>query len=350
MRRSTTCLTAVHAVFEEKGQLARAQGLQEGRQQVAGWIAGRGELHDRRTRRPPMPKYNLVAGTSWFFASPQMRDAPVDVLVIDEAGQLALADAVAASDSARNVILLGDPLQLAQVSKATHPDGAGASVLEHMLGDEVTISAAARVFLAETRGMHPAICDFISAQFYEGRLTSHAECSIQRIDGVDPGLVWIEAHHDGRSTESPEEARIGGCRHPRICSDGSGPMPTGSAPRDCSATSWWWPPTTTRCTWCETVLRRDERTAGVKVGTVDKFQGGEAPVVFFTMATSTGDDMPRGPEFLFSRNRLNVAVSRAQYLAVSVCNEELLDSRARSVEDMRLIGTLGAFVEAAWRS
>jgi superfamily I DNA and/or RNA helicase len=87
----------------------------------------------------------------------------------------------------------------------------------------------------------------------------------------------------------------------------------------------------------------------VEVGTVDKFQGREAPVVFFTMATSTGDDMPRGPDFLFSRNRLNVALSRAQFLACVVCNEELLDSRARTVEDMRLIGTIGAFVESARR-
>jgi uncharacterized protein len=83
------------------------------------------------------------------------------------------------------------------------------------------------------------------------------------------------------------------------------------------------------------------------VGTVDKFQGREAPVVFFTMTTSTGEDIPRGPEFLFSRNRLNVAVSRAQCIAYLVCTEELLDSRARTVEDMRLIGTLSAFVEQA---
>ncbi len=95
------------------------------------------------------------------------------------------------------------------------------------------------------------------------------------------------------------------------------------------------------------LLAGDDRTAVVEVGTVDKFQGGEAAVVFFTMATSTGEDMPRGPEFLFSRNRLNVAVSRAQVLACVVCNETLLDSRARTVEDMRLIGTIGAFVESA---
>jgi superfamily I DNA and/or RNA helicase len=95
------------------------------------------------------------------------------------------------------------------------------------------------------------------------------------------------------------------------------------------------------------VLDSDVRTAGVPVGTVDKFQGREAPVVFFTMATSTAEDMPRGPEFLFSRNRVNVAVSRARCVAYLVCTEELLNSRARTVEDMRLIGTLSAFAEQA---
>ena len=88
----------------------------------------------------------------------------------------------------------------------------------------------------------------------------------------------------------------------------------------------------------------------MQVGTVDKFQGREAPVVFFTMTTSSAQDMPRGPEFLFSRNRLNVAVSRARCLAYLVCTEELLNSRARDIDDMRLIGTLSAFVEYAQRS
>ena len=88
----------------------------------------------------------------------------------------------------------------------------------------------------------------------------------------------------------------------------------------------------------------------VQVGTVDKFQGREAPVVFFTMTTSSGEDMPRGPEFLFSRNRLNVAVSRARCLAYLVCTEELLNSRARNIEEMRLIGTLSSFVEYATRA
>ena len=339
-------LTAVHSLFEEKGQ---RQELRACKKVASKSQAGSLEGVNYTTSNPTAAnadKYNLVAGTSWLFASPQLRATPVDVLVIDEAGQLALADAVAASGSARNVILLGDPLQLAQVSKATHPDGAGASVLEHIIGDEVTIAAARGVFLAESRRMHPAICDFVSAQFYEGRLRSHAECSVRNIDGVDPGLVWIEAHHDGRSTESPEEAELVAAAI-RDLLGREWTDATGERSRISSADFMVVAPYNDQVHLVRTVLARDERTAGVKVGTVDKFQGGEAPVVFFTMATSTGDDMPRGPDFLFSRNRLNVAVSRAQFLACVVCNEELLDSRARTVEDMRLIGTISAFVESA---
>jgi superfamily I DNA and/or RNA helicase len=96
-------------------------------------------------------------------------------------------------------------------------------------------------------------------------------------------------------------------------------------------------------------LGGDERTADVAVGTVDKFQGREAAVVFFSMATSSGDDMTRGADFLFSRNRLNVAISRARCLAYLVCTEDLLNTRARTVDDMRLIATLNAFVEYAQR-
>ena len=338
-------LAAVHSVFEEKGHLQQLSAcMKVSNKSQAGSLDGVKYATSNPTAANA--KYNLVAGTSWFFASPQMSDAPVDVLVIDEAGQLALADALVTSRSARNVILLGDPSQLAQVSKAAHPDGAGASVLEHVLGEDTTIPALRGVFLAETRRLHPTICDFISAQFYEGRLTSHLGCGLRNIDGVEPGLVWIEAHHDGRSTESPEEAELVADAIlgllGREWTDAAGEISPLSA-ADFMVVA----PYNDQVHLVREVLARDDRTAAVEVGTVDKFQGGEAPVVFFTMATSTGEDMPRGPDFLFSRNRLNVAVSRAQFLACVVCNEDLLDSRARTVEDMRLIGTIGAFVESA---
>ena len=149
----------------------------------------------------------MLAGTPWFFASTAMRDNPVDVLVVDEAGQLGLADTLAATISAANVILLGDPQQLPQVSQASHPNGAGASALEHILGDDRTVSADRGVLLDVTWRMHPRVCKFISDTSYEGKLTSHESCAGQSTEaGV--GLRWIRADHAGRSTESPEEAEL----------------------------------------------------------------------------------------------------------------------------------------------
>ena len=199
-------LAAVHAVFEEKGHLellcARRRCRTSHRSDLWSGVNYPGNPAAANA------KYNLVAGTSWFFASPQMRDAPVDVLVIDEAGQLALADAVAASRSARNMILLGDPLQLAQVSKAVHPDGAGASVLEHVLGDSCDHSTEPRGVSGRDPTAASGDLRLHLRPVLRRTAHSHTGCAVRNIDGVEPGLVWIEAHHEGRSTESPEEAEL----------------------------------------------------------------------------------------------------------------------------------------------
>jgi predicted RecB family nuclease len=288
--------------------------------------------------------YNLVAGTTWLWSRPGIRAYPVDVLLIDEAGQLALADAIAAANGARNLILLGDPLQLAQVAQAEHPGGSGASVLEHVLGEHATIAPDQGVFLSESRRMHPDVCHFISEQIYEGRLTSHESCA-QQTTVAGTGLRWLRATHAGCSTESPEEAEIVVDQIRSLLGEAwtdhhgarralTGPDFMVVAPYNDQVR----------------LLRRALDVAGlngVQVGTVDKFQGREAAVVFFTMTTSSHEDMPRGPEFLFSRNRLNVAVSRARCLAYLVCTEELLNARARTIDEMRLIGTLCAFVDDA---
>ena len=170
------------------------------------------------TKRPELPaavthagnsdagarkKYDLITGTTWLFANKAMRAVPVDVLIIDEAGQLGLADALAATIGARNVVLLGDPLQLPQVVKGSHPPGAGLSVLEHLLGGTRTIRADRGVFLGTTRRMHPDVCGFISDHIYEGRLQPHADCGRQDTER-GTGLRWIPAVHEGRSTASPK--------------------------------------------------------------------------------------------------------------------------------------------------
>jgi uncharacterized protein len=289
--------------------------------------------------------FNLVAGTTWLFARAGMRAFPVDVLLVDEAGQLALADALAAANAARNLILLGDPLQLKQVSQAEHPDRSGASVLEHVLGEHATIPPSEGVFISVTRRMHPSVCRFISDQIYEGRLTSHESCARQTtVCGT--GLRWLEVHHEGCSTESVEEANA-------VVAQIQSMIDTPWTNKDGQVALLRAEDFMVVAPYNDQVRllqRRFHAVPGlqdVQVGTVDKFQGREAPVVFFTMTTSSSDDMARGPEFLFSRNRLNVAVSRARCLAYLVCTDTLLNSRARTIEEMRLIGTLSAFVEYA---
>jgi superfamily I DNA and/or RNA helicase len=289
-------------------------------------------------------EYELVAGAAWLFCKEEL-DATLDYLVIDEAGQISLADALAMGTCARNLILLGDPQQLAQVSQAVHPPGAGVSVLEHLLGEHTTIPPERGLFIDETRRMHPDVCKFISKAIYEDRLESFADCANQGIEApgrlTGTGIRYVPVTHEGNTRESPEETKtIAGLvddllKGQYFQTDGaSGPL----KPEQIMVVA----------PYNAQVRRLTERLPeGVRIGTVDKFQGQEAAVCFFSMATSSGEELPRNLEFLFSRNRLNVAISRARCLAVLVCNPALLNIRCKSAEQMRLLNALCLFVEMA---
>ena len=339
-------LEAVHELLDERDELANVRILRQGQKPKGGGLDS--VRYNPKAAELESTDFNLVAGTTWLWSRPGLRAYPVDFLVIDEAGQLALADAVASTNAARNLILLGDPLQLAQVSQAEHLNGSGASVLEHVLGGHATMPPNEGVFISVTRRMHPDVCTFISEQIYEGRLTSHESCARQSTE-FGTGLRWIEAHHADRSTESVEESDI--VANQILAMLGTNWVNQRGESRSLTVTDFMVvAPYNDQVNLLRRRFDRDDRLAGVPVGTVDKFQGREAPVVFFTMTTSTGEDVSRGPEFLFSRNRLNVAVSRARCLAYLVCTEQLLNARARTIDEMRLIGTLSAFVEYATRS
>ena len=336
-------LRATLEVFRENGTIDALRAVRQNSRQSDTRLEG--VRYNAKREELESEKFNLVAGTTWLWARAGLRPFPVDVLIVDEAGQLALADAIASANVARNLILLGDPLQLAQVSQAEHPDGSGASVLEHVLGEHATIPPTLGVFISETRRMHPDVCAFISNQIYEGRLTSHAGCALQDTE-FGTGLRWIRAEHADRSTESYEESAL--VIEQILSMIGTQWVNQAGESAPLSANDFMVvAPYNDQVNLLRREFDKVPGLRGVRAGTVDKFQGREAPVVFFTMTTSSGVDISRGPEFLFSRNRLNVAVSRARCLAYLVCTEELLNARARSIEEMRLIGTLSSFVEYA---
>jgi uncharacterized protein len=263
----------------------------------------------------------------------------VDTLFLDEAGQIALADALAMATCAANVVLLGDPSQLPQVSRGALPPGVRASVLEHVLGDAVTVPRDRGLFLERTWRLRPELCRFVSDEFYESRLAPEDVCARRSLE-VGNGLRFVEIAHTSNRQRSPEEAdwiagEIGRLLGRSFVDDGRERALTADdvlvvAPYNMQV----------RCL-------RSAVPDGVRVGTVDKFQGQQAPVVFFSMTSSSGEDVPRGLEFLFSRNRFNVAISRAQCLAYVVASPALLVTDAKTPEQMRLVNTVCRFAEKA---
>lgn len=289
--------------------------------------------------RAEHPQGHLVGGTAWTFSNTVIKAQPFDVMIIDEAGQFALADAVAVATAARNLVLLGDPQQLPQVVQGVHPPGSDASALGHLLGDAEVIPDHLGYFLAETRRMHPAVCRPVSELSYAGLLHSHETARNRSISGIEPGIYLREVDHRHNITSSAEEADA-----------------VVDVVRSLVGRTWTDNGETRDLTDADIlvvapynlqvrVIRRRLADAGfdeTRVGTVDRFQGQEAPAVIMSMTSSSTVDLPRGLDFLLSRNRLNVALSRAQALAVLICSPRLLDADVRGVDQMRLVaGMLG---------
>jgi uncharacterized protein len=289
---------------------------------------------------------NVVGGTAWLWSRPEFA-ASVDVLFVDEAGQMALANVIAVSQAANSVVLLGDPQQLEQPRKGTHPDGVGASALDHILAGRQTIPAERGIFLPETWRLAPAICDFTSELFYDGRLRSHTGLERQRLQGAHPipssGLAFIGVEHDGNRNWSPEEIDVVAGLVERLTS-GATWIDADGKERPIGGND-----VLVVAPYNAHVTRLSERLAGtgVRVGTVDKFQGQQAPVVVYTMATSRPEDAPRGMEFLYSLNRLNVATSRARCVAVVVASPRLFEPECQGPRQMRLANGLCRFRELA---
>jgi predicted RecB family nuclease len=289
---------------------------------------------------------NVVAGTPWLWARSEMADS-VEVLVVDEAGQMSLADVLAIAQAAMSVALLGDPQQLDQPQKGVHPPGVDVSALAHLLGGRATIEPEKGLFLKETWRLHPDICDFTSELFYDGRLTARAENRNQRLNANGPldgtGLRYVPVQHSGNQSESPEEvAKIKELVNGLLASGATWADKTGEQGpltlKDILVVA----PYNAQVSALAKALPVDAR-----VGTVDKFQGQQAAVVFYSMTSSTPEDAPRGMEFLYSLNRLNVAVSRAQCVAVIVASPALFQVDCKTPRQIQLANALCRYLEMA---
>ena len=290
--------------------------------------------------------HQLVAGTAWLFARPAMA-RKLDYLFVDEAGQVCLANVVAMSLSAKNLVLVGDQMQLSQPTKAAHPMDSGQSALEYLMRGEATVPADRGIFLAKSWRMHPDVCRFVSEAFYDGRLESAEPAKQQRLildtphDVLVPtGIRHVPVEHEDNGQCSEEEAE----RVAEIYGALLGQR-------------WVNEKGETRKLTVEDILvvspynmqvnlLSETLPAGARVGTVDRFQGQEAAVVLLSMSASTVSSAPRGIQFLLSRNRLNVAISRARCLSIALAANALTSAPYTTLSNLYLLSVLSRLSHA----
>jgi uncharacterized protein len=288
---------------------------------------------------------HLMGGTSFFWAREDAAGS-VDVLFVDEAAQMSLANVLAVSQAGSTLVLLGDPQQLEQPTQGSHPDGTGVSALDHLLRGQKTVAPEQGLFLEKTWRLHPDITAFNSELFYEGKLDSEKTCGLQRTNSAGPfrgtGLRYVPVRHSGNRSSSIEEADavgrivetlLGSEMHWTDRNGVSRPLALDDiiiiAPYNAH------------------VFEIQKRIPSAHVGTVDKFQGQEAPIAIYSMATSSCADAPRGMEFLYSSNRLNVAISRAKCMALLVASPELFEAECKTPRQMQLANAFCRYVEMA---
>ena len=292
--------------------------------------------------------YDLIGGTAWLFARPGF-DQKLDYLFVDEAGQVSLGHLVAMGAAARNVILVGDQMQLGQPIQGAHPGESGLSTLDYLLQGEATIAPDRGILLDTSWRMHPAICGFISDVVYDGRLRSNPDCANQALLLAEPhhpallskGIRLVEMDHIGCSQRSDAEVEMAAA----LFTDLLGRQFIDRAGRQGTI---GFDNILVVAPFNVQVNALKARLPGnARVGTVDKFQGQEAEVVIVSLTTSSPEDLPRHVDFFYSKNRLNVAISRARTLAVVLANPKLLELDAKSVEHLRLVNTLAWLVARA---
>ncbi len=293
---------------------------------------------------------DVVGGTAWLWSDDKL-DGSVDLLFIDEAGQFSLANTIAVSTAANSLVLLGDPQQLEQPLQGSHPPGAERSALGHVLAGDPVIAPDRGLFLTNTWRLHPDLAAFTSEMFYAGQLGFEPALATQQLAGIAPadgtGVRWAPVAHAGDPRESIDEALV--------IADLIRDLLEGGATwtnRDGETASIKLDDIVIVAPYNAHVERIQKTLAEAglitdRVGTVDKFQGQEAPISIYSMATPAPEEAPRGMEFLYSLNRLNVATSRAQCVAIVVASPELVHVNCHTPRQMQLANALCRFVEVA---
>ena len=288
---------------------------------------------------------NVAGGTAWLWASPDATNA-VDVLFIDEAAQMSLANVLAASQAARSIVLLGDPQQLEQPMQGSHPEGTDVSALHHLLRNEKTIRPDRGLFLNETWRLHPDICAFTSELFYAGRLRPRPGLEAQRIRSGSrfsgSGLRYVAVPTEGNQSSSPEEADCVQRIVEEIMLYDTTWLDKDNVERPLTLSDILF-----IAPYNAQAFELQARIPGARIGTVDKFQGQEAPILIYSMTTSSYADAPRGMEFLYSLNRLNVATSRAKCLCILVSSPSVFEAQCRTPRQMQLANAFCRYLEMA---
>ena len=291
----------------------------------------------------------VVAGTAWLWSRDDAFEA-VDTLFVDEAAQMSLANVLAVSQACRTLVLLGDPQQLEQPIQGSHPEGTDVSALQHVLDGAATISNERGLFLEETWRLHPHICSFASELFYEGRLRCRGGLERQEVQSAGrirgAGLRLLPVAHEGNQNASPEEADA----IVRLVEDtlGAASLAGGSwIDREGRARELTLEDILIIAPYNSQVFEIQRRLPHARVGTVDKFQGQEAAIVIYSVTTSSHADAPRGMEFLYSLNRLNVAVSRARCVCVLVASPAIFEPACTTPRQMQLANAYCRYRELA---
>lgn len=282
-------------------------------------------------------KTTFLFGGTKYHLSNSYYDSKMDYLFIDEAGQISVADLIVLGQIAKNIVLIGDQNQLGQPTKGSHPGLSGKSILEFLLGDLETIPQDRGIFLNRTYRLHPEINEFTSGSFYENRLIADEQTKNRKISTKDKsffsksGIYYLDMSHEDNIQTSQEECN-------KIIK-----IVEGFVGQD------YFDGKNNRKITIEDILIISPYNAQVnaisfnlknknaRVGTIDKFQGQEAPITIISMTSSDPDNLPRNKEFFFSRNRLNVAISRAQCISIILFNSNLLKFMPKTYEQVKLI-------------